>query len=251
MVTRSETRSAALRPTAHRQAPVQGGAGETDGAALFAWHACLEAATRVGYGRLLYAALVKRALDVAIAGLALALLSPLLLVVALAIRLDSRGPALFRQQRVGLGGRPFTVLKFRTMRVAAPGEEVKLFKAANGGVSHKVRNDPRVTRVGRVLRKTSLDELPQLVNVLKGEMSLVGPRPELVGIVERYEAWQHRRHLVRPGITGWWQVSGRSDKPLHENTELDLYYVDRLSFGLDLLILARTLKVVVAGSGAF
>jgi lipopolysaccharide/colanic/teichoic acid biosynthesis glycosyltransferase len=191
-------------------------------------------------------------LDLAVAGLALALLSPLLLVVALAIRLDSRGSAVFRQQRVGLGGRPFIVLKFRTMRVAEPGEEVKFFKAENGGVSHKVRHDPRVTRVGRVLRKTSLDELPQLVNVLKGEMSLIGPRPELVSIVQQqYQPWQHRRHLVRPGITGWWQVCGRSDKPMHENTELDLYYVDHVSLSLDLRVLLRTVGTVVRGAGAF
>ena len=259
MVMTSEPRPVSLLPIALRREPAHAGIGaiatgtalETGATDLFTWHAFLESAPRVGLGRLLYAALAKRALDLAVAVLTLALLCPLLLVVALAIRFDSRGPAVFRQQRVGRGGRPFTVYKFRTMRVARPGDEVKLFRDENGTVSHKVRNDPRVTRVGRLLRKTSVDELPQLLNVLKGDMSLIGPRPELVSIVEGYQPWQHRRHLVRPGITGWWQVSGRSDKPMHENTELDLYYVDRLSFGMDVKIVARTLSVVVRGSGAF
>ncbi len=125
--------------------------------------------------------------------------------------------------------------------------------AANpsGDRSRKARNDPRVTRVGRFLRRTSLDELPQLFNVLRGDMSLVGPRPELPEIVATYEAWQHDRHRVLPGLSGWWQIHGRSDKPMHQHTELDIYYVSHVSFLLDVYILLRTLVVVIAGRGAF
>ena len=193
---------------------------------------------------------IKRAIDVAVAVVALLLGAPLLLLIAVAIRLDSPGPAVFRQERVGRGGRSFTVLKFRTMR-ADPSGKLRLFRGADGRLAHKVRHDPRVTRVGRFLRATSLDELPQLVNVLRGEMSLVGPRPELVPIVAGYAPWQHRRHAVRPGLTGWWQVCGRSDRPMHEHTELDLHYVDNVSLGFDLLILVRTVRVVLLGKGAF
>jgi exopolysaccharide biosynthesis polyprenyl glycosylphosphotransferase len=193
---------------------------------------------------------MKRALDILIAGVALVFLCPVLMLAALMIRLDSPGPVIFRQQRVGRGGSPFRIYKFRTMRVD-PVAEVRQFVTAEGTLRHKVRQDPRVTRVGRMLRKTSLDELPQLLNVLRGDMSLIGPRPELVQIVGSYEAWQHGRHLVRPGITGWWQVSGRSDKPMHEHTELDLYYVEHLSPSLDVRILLRTVRVVLCGSGAF
>ena len=214
------------------------------------WTALLELAPHRECGRLLYLLVFKRWIDVALAGVALASLAPLLLVIGLAIRLDSRGPALFRQVRIGRGGRPFVVYKFRTM-VADPGGDLQRFRGADGQLRHKVRNDPRVTRVGRLLRRTSLDELPQLINVVRGEMSVVGPRPELPAIVDGYESWQHRRHLVRPGMTGWWQVQGRSDRPMHENTELDLHYVEQLSFGLDARIVARTVRVVLCGSGAF
>jgi lipopolysaccharide/colanic/teichoic acid biosynthesis glycosyltransferase len=128
---------------------------------------------------------------------------------------------------------------------------LRMLQAPDGTMRHKLRQDPRITRVGRWLRRTSVDELPQLINILLGHMSLIGPRPELVEIVDRYEPWQHRRHMVRPGLTGWWQVSGRGNRPMHENTELDLYYVDHLSAGLDLRILIRTVVVVVKGLGAF
>ncbi len=116
---------------------------------------------------------------------------------------------------------------------------------------HKTPNDPRLTRVGKFLRRTSIDELPQLLNVVRGQMSLVGPRPELPEITERYAAWRHRRHLVRPGLTGWWQVQGRSDLPMHENTELDLYYVEHGSFRLDLRIVLRTFHILFSRKGAF
>lgn len=198
----------------------------------------------------LYLAFLKRTLDILVASLALLLISPLLLIVAMAIRMDTPGPSLYRQKRVGRHGRVFTIYKFRTMQYA-PVEKLRLLEAPDGTLTHKVRNDPRITRVGHWLRRTSIDELPQLINILLGHMSLIGPRPEIVDIVLRYETWQHRRHTVRPGLTGWWQVSGRSDRPMHENTELDLYYVDHISPGLDLKILIRTVAVVTKGLGAF
>jgi len=193
---------------------------------------------------------LKRMMDVAIAAALLLLLAPMLIAVALLIRIDSPGDAIFRQRRVGRGGREFTVYKFRTMSKAEPGELVR-FAAADGRMVHKIPNDPRITQIGRTLRKTSIDELPQLFNVLRGEMSLVGPRPELPQIVASYAPWQHRRHLVRPGLTGWWQVHARSELQMHENTELDLYYVDHLSFGMDARILIETVHVVFFGYGAF
>jgi len=176
--------------------------------------------------------------------------SPLLAALAAAVRLDSRGPIIFRQTRIGLGGRPFVVYKFRSMDPVWT-DALVLFAGSDGHLRHKVRDDPRVTRVGRFLRRTSLDELPQLVNVVRGEMSLVGPRPELPGIVAEYAPWQHQRHQLRPGITGWWQVQGRSELPMHEHTELDIYYVQHVSLGLDLRILWRTIRVVFSGHGAF
>ena len=185
----------------------------------------------------------KRVVDVVVAALGLLLVSPLFLLVALAIRLDSPGPAFFVQPRVGQRGRLFAMLKFRTMVHGAALPRVG---------PHKRPDDQRVTRVGRLLRRTSLDELPQLVNVLLGQMSLVGPRPELPAIVlAHYAPWQYRRLLVPQGITGWWQVTGRSAKLLHEHTEDDLYYVAHAGLGLDLRILARTVRAVVRRDGAF
>ena len=214
------------------------------------WTDLLLRAQSIGNLRLLYALLLKRWIDAALATVALVVLGPLLLLIALAVRVDSPGPALFRQGRIGRGGTRFVVYKFRTM-VVDPGVGLVFLRADDGSMRHKVKNDPRITRVGKFLRRTSLDELPQLINVVRGEMSLVGPRPELPELVQRYEPWQHRRHLVRPGLTGWWQVSGRSDKPMHEHTELDLYYVANLSFRLDLKVVLRTVRVVLFGSGAF
>ncbi len=187
---------------------------------------------------------VKRVMDIALAALGLALAGPLMALIGLLIKLDSPGPALIRQQRVGENGRLFEMLKFRTMRADAQHN-------AEHGLPHKRRDDPRVTRLGRFLRRYSLDELPQLINVLKGEMSLVGPRPELPWLVDRYETWQRRRFAVPPGMTGWWQVNGRSDRPMHLHVEDDLYYIRHYSLWLDMLILLKTVPAVLSGRGAF
>jgi exopolysaccharide biosynthesis polyprenyl glycosylphosphotransferase len=184
--------------------------------------------------------LVKRLLDVLIALLVLLLSWPLFLLIALAIRLDSRGPAIFGQQRVGQYGRRFTMLKFRTMHITQP---VRIIA--------KQRHDPRVTQVGRWLRRTSLDELPQFINVLRGQMSVVGPRPEMPEYVEKYEWWQRKRFEVPQGITGWWQINGRADRPMFENIEDDLYYIRHYSLWLDLQIMLRTVWVVLTGRGAY
>jgi len=215
-----------------------------------AWTTVLAHLPEVRLSRVAYVCIGKRCLDVALAAIALVCTSWLMALLALLVRLDSPGPAIFRQTRIGRGGKPFTVYKFRTMRVD-PSGELRLFRTEDGRYVHKIKDDPRVTRVGRFLRRTSLDELPQLWNVLRGEMSLVGPRPELPQIVRCYEPWQHARHIVRPGITGWWQISGRSHLPMHEHTEYDLYYVEHLSFWLDVKILLRTLWITVRGVGAF
>ena len=193
----------------------------------------------------------KRAFDLVASAAALLLLSPVLAAIALLVKLDSPGPALFRQRRVGLNGRPFTLNKFRSMRVGAEGER-KLLVAANemDGPVFKLRTDPRVTRVGRVLRRTSLDELPQLWNVLRGEMSLVGPRPPLPEEVRAYERWQRRRLSVRPGITCTWQVSGRNEIGFRRWMELDLAYIDRWSLWGDVRIVLRTIPAVLLGRGA-
>lgn len=176
----------------------------------------------------------------AIALLALVILSPVLLLAAVAIKLGSRGPVLYRQRRVGEGGREFEMLKLRTM--VAGSDPV--------GVGAVVtRDDPRVTSVGRVLRRTSLDEIPNLVNVLRGEMAIVGPRPTIPAQVVDYTPRQHRRHEVRPGITGWAQVQGRAGIPWEERIELDLWYVDHRGFGLDVRILLKTLWLLVTGHG--
>jgi lipopolysaccharide/colanic/teichoic acid biosynthesis glycosyltransferase len=195
--------------------------------------------------------IVKRALDLAIAGALLMMLLPLFALIVLAIILDSPGPPLFRQERVGESGKRFQMLKFRTMiperrkGAGAPPPDVPDRRRV-----HKSPDDPRVTRVGRILRRTCVDELPQLWNVIRCEMSLVGPRPELPSIVDTYESWQHARHLVMPGITGWWQVN-RDQRLMHEATELDVYYVQHQSLWFDLVILARTSLVVIRGIGAF
>jgi len=198
----------------------------------------------------LYNTVLKRMLDLMLAGGMLAVVAPVLPFIALAIRRDSPGPVFFRQTRIGRDGHVFRIWKFRTM-VHERGEELRFFATEDGEYRHKFRNDPRVTRVGAFLRRTSLDELPQLLNVLTGDMSVVGPRPEIPHIVQNYQPWQHRRHLVRPGMTGWWQVNGRSDRPMHEHTELDVHYVDHLSWRLDLRILWRTFRFVVRHTGAF
>ncbi len=193
---------------------------------------------------------IKRLMDLVAASALLILLAPLMVVIAIAIKLDSPGPALICQARAGEGGRLFGMYKFRTMWA---GEETKTPTLPPDALlpAHKRRDDPRVTRLGRFLRRYSLDELPQLFNVLKGEMSLVGPRPELPWLVERYQGWQRRRFAVPPGMTGWWQINGRSERPMHLHVEDDLYYIRNYSLWLDMWILLRTVPVVLSGRGAF
>lgn len=195
---------------------------------------------------------VKRIFDVTAAAAALLLLAPLLIVVALVIRAEDGGPVLFRQQRTGIGGKPFTMFKFRTMCVDAESRLEGLRQLNEGnGVLFKLRDDPRVTHAGRWLRKFSIDELPQLFNVLGGSMSLVGPRPPLPSEVAGYTGYTGRRLLVRPGLTGLWQVSGRSDLGWEESVGLDLYYVENWSVGFDLEIIQRTVRVVLRPVGAY
>lgn len=199
-----------------------------------------------------YQRMLKRAFDLFFGSLFLVPAIPLMLVSALLVLLEDGAPVLFRQQRVGENGRLFEMLKFRTMvRNAEQLQDQVEQQDEDGNLIHKSRNDPRVTRVGRLLRRFSLDELPQLFNVLAGTMSLVGPRPEMPYLVDKYQPWQRKRFAVPPGITGWWQVSGRSDKPMHLHTEDDLYYVQNYSIWLDLQILVRTFWVVLFGKGAF
>jgi exopolysaccharide biosynthesis polyprenyl glycosylphosphotransferase len=199
-----------------------------------------------------YQRTVKRAFDLAFTLVTLPLLLPLLGLVALAIRLNSPGPVLFRQKRAGENGRLFEMFKFRTM-VQNADELRDLVEQTDeqGHLHHKQPGDPRVTSVGRFLRRTSLDELPQIFNVLRGEMSLVGPRPELPYLVEKYKPWQRKRFAVPQGMTGWWQVNGRSEKLMHLHTEEDLFYVQHYSLWLDLRILFKTFWVVLRGTGAF
>ncbi|MDM7892018.1 sugar transferase [Curtobacterium caseinilyticum] len=194
----------------------------------------------------------KRLLDVVGAALGLLLLAPVFAVVALAIRLDDGGPVFFRQRRVGRGRQHFSILKFRTMCVDAEARVAELAVVNEGsGPLFKLQDDPRVTRVGGFLRRTSLDELPQLWNVLTGSMSLVGPRPALPSEVAVYEDFADRRLLVTPGMTGLWQVSGRSDLDWAEGVRLDLHYVENWSFLHDLVILARTIPSVLRSRGAY
>jgi exopolysaccharide biosynthesis polyprenyl glycosylphosphotransferase len=194
----------------------------------------------------------KAALDRTLAALALLLLAPVLVTVALAVKADSPGPVLYRQERIGRGGRPFQMLKFRSMVVDADRLLVDLHDSnVSDGLLFKMRQDPRVTPVGRWLRRYSLDELPQLLNVLTGSMSLVGPRPPLPREVARYTPPVSRRLLVKPGLTGLWQISGRSDLPWEETVRLDLRYVENWSLALDALILWKTGRAVLAGSGAY
>ncbi|MGH3317529.1 MAG: sugar transferase [Nocardioidaceae bacterium] len=195
---------------------------------------------------------VKAVFDRTAAALALLLIMPLLLLLMLAVRIDTRGPALFAQERVGRGDRRFAMLKLRTMTVDAESRrgDLEELNEADGAL-FKMHEDPRVTRVGRVLRRYSLDELPQLVNVLLGQMSLVGPRPPLAAEVDAYPPDVHRRLVVKPGMTGLWQVSGRSDLAWEEATRLDLQYVENWSLMLDLSILWKTGRAVLSRAGAY
>ncbi len=197
-------------------------------------------------------AVAKRLFDITVALLILLLASPLLAVIALAVRRDSPGPVLFAQERVGQQGVLFKVFKFRTMVVDAEQQKSQLVEANEGaGPLFKLKDDPRVTSIGRILRKLSLDEIPQLWNVVRGEMSLVGPRPALVSETEAWDLDLFGRLRVRPGITGMWQVSGRSETSFEEYTRLDLYYVDNWSLIVDLSILVRTIPAVLKSDGAY
>jgi lipopolysaccharide/colanic/teichoic acid biosynthesis glycosyltransferase len=185
---------------------------------------------------------IRRGIDLAVSAVLLVLTSPVLLAAVVAVKLDSRGPAFYRQRRSGLRGAPFDMLKLRTMVDGA--EHVGAGLAIDAG-------DSRITRVGAFLRRTSLDELPNLVNVLRGEMSLIGPRPTLPAQVAQYTARQRGRLDVKPGITGWAQVNGRASLPWSERIELDIYYVENRSLLLDLRILARTPALVLGGGGLY
>ncbi|MST32005.1 exopolysaccharide biosynthesis polyprenyl glycosylphosphotransferase [Acidimicrobiaceae bacterium USS-CC1] len=194
----------------------------------------------------------KRSMDIVGSATALLLLAPVMIVIALLVRLTSPGPAIFRQQRTGRGGRPFHILKFRTMHVGSEGQRSRLITDNQGtGPLFKLHTDPRVTRLGRVLRATSLDELPQLVNVLKGDMSLVGPRPFIPLEARDIAGWAALRHTVRPGITGLWQICGRSDLPYDELRRLDYSYVASWSLGWDIRILWHTPASVLRRNGAY
>jgi exopolysaccharide biosynthesis polyprenyl glycosylphosphotransferase len=195
---------------------------------------------------------VKRLFDLIVTTMMLLLLWPLLLFIAALIKLDSPGPTIFKQLRAGENGRLFWVYKFRSMVADAEERQNEVIHLTEEGkIIHKVKNDPRVTRVGQWLRRMSLDELPQFFNILKGEMSLVGPRPEMPWLVEQYEPWQRKRFSVPPGMTSWWATCGRSDRPMHLYTEDDLYYIQNYSLLLDLQILWKTLGVVLKRKGAF
>jgi len=195
---------------------------------------------------------LKRAVDVAFSFTVLILTAPLMALIALAIKMDSPGPVLFRQGRVGQGGKPFTLYKFRSMMIGAEDQKDVLrdLNEADGPI-FKIKDDPRVTRVGRWLRRFSLDELSQFYNVLRGDMSIIGPRPPLPEEVDQYQPWHMRRLDIAPGITGLWQVSGRSELPFDEMALLDIYYVEHWNPALDLKILVRTIPTILFGDGAY
>jgi exopolysaccharide biosynthesis polyprenyl glycosylphosphotransferase len=188
---------------------------------------------------------IKRLFDIALASVSLFFGWPVLLGIAIAIRLDSSGPVIFRQERIGQHGRLFSMLKFRSM--VANAEALQ----DTSSVDHKHADDPRVTRVGRFIRRTSLDELPQLLNILRGDMSWVGPRPEMPWLVDKYEPWQRKRFEVPQGLTGWWQINGRADKPMYLHTEDDLFYIRNYSLWLDFQIILRTVASWISGRGAY
>jgi exopolysaccharide biosynthesis polyprenyl glycosylphosphotransferase len=199
-----------------------------------------------------YERMVKRAFDVFFGLIALIITTPFMIVSALAIILEDGFPILYCPKRVGENGRLFEMLKFRTMVKNAEQLQSQVERIDDSGnIIHKSKNDPRVTKVGRFLRHFSLDEFPQFLNVVRGDMSLVGPRPEMPYLVEKYQPWQRKRFAVPPGLTGWWQINGRSDKPMHLHTEDDLYYIQNYSIWLDIQIIFRTIWVVLLGRGAY
>lgn len=194
----------------------------------------------------------KRLFDLLVSGVMFIIFLPLLVVLAIAIKVDSPGPILYRSRRVGRGGKTFTFFKLRSMVRDAEKERERLAHLNEvSGPVFKIAKDPRTTRIGRILRRTSLDELPQLLNVLHGDMSIVGPRPPIPEEVAQYELWQRRRLAVKPGITCLWQVSGRSRLGFDEWMRLDMEYVERRGLALDMKILLRTVPAVLAGEGAY
>jgi exopolysaccharide biosynthesis polyprenyl glycosylphosphotransferase len=200
-----------------------------------------------------YQRMLKRGFDILVTGVCLPFVLLIMGVIAVLIKLDSPGPVFYRQKRAGENGKVFEMIKFRSMVKDADRLRHLVEKVDEEGrlIQNKSAEDPRITRVGGFLRRTSLDEWPQLFNVLRGDMSLVGPRPELPYLVDRYELWQRKRFAVPQGMTGWWQINGRSDKPMHLHTEEDLYYVQHYSLWLDLQILFKTVWVVLRGKGAY
>jgi len=199
-----------------------------------------------------YQLLVKRVFDLLFGTLSLLLVLPLLILLALMILIADGRPVFFKQRRAGMNGRIFEMLKFRTMVKGAESMSAKVAQCdENGNVIYKIKNDPRITPVGRFLRRFSLDELPQLLNILKGDMSLVGPRPEMPELVEKYQPWQRKRFAIPQGLTGWWQIHGRSDKPMYLHTEDDIYYIQHYSIWLDVFILINTFWIVIRGKGAY
>jgi len=196
--------------------------------------------------------MIKRIFDLVFGILMTLFALPLMGLISLLILSDDGLPILFKQKRVGENGRLFTMYKFRTMVKNAEQIRRQVEQSdEKGNIVHKFQNDPRVTRLGSILRRLSFDELPQLFNVLRGTMSLVGPRPELPYLVEKYQSWQRKRFAIPQGMTGWWQIHGRSDKPMHLHTEDDLYYVQNYSIWLDIQILVRTVWIVIRGKGAY
>jgi exopolysaccharide biosynthesis polyprenyl glycosylphosphotransferase len=199
-----------------------------------------------------YSRIIKRFFDIILSMLLLIISFPAMVMIGIIILILDGRPVLFIQDRVGENGKHFKMIKFRTMIRNAEMMQAQVERIQdNGDIIHKSQNDPRITRSGRIMRHLSLDELPQLINVLKGEMSLVGPRPELPYLVQNYKHWQRRRLTVPPGMTGWWQIHGRSDHVMHLHTEDDIYYVENYSIWLDIRILIRTLWVILIGKGAF
>jgi exopolysaccharide biosynthesis polyprenyl glycosylphosphotransferase len=199
-----------------------------------------------------YQRMIKRAFDVFFGLIALIIFLPLMAVSALMVFLEDGSPILYRPKRVGENGRLFEMLKFRTMIKNAEQLQSQVEKRdSDGNIIHKSKDDPRITKTGRFLRRYSLDELPQFINVVRGDMSLVGPRPEMPYLVEKYQPWQRKRFAIPPGLTGWWQISGRSDKPMHLHTEDDLYYIQNYSIFFDIQILIKTIWVVLVGKGSY
>jgi exopolysaccharide biosynthesis polyprenyl glycosylphosphotransferase len=199
-----------------------------------------------------YQRMLKRIFDVSLSLICLIITVPIMGVLALAILLEDGQPVFFRQKRAGENGRVFDMFKLRTMvRNAENIKDTVEHFDEKGNLIHKVKGDPRVTKVGRFMRRFSLDELPQFFNILAGTMSLVGPRPEMPYLVEKYQPWQRKRFAVPPGLTGWWQVNGRSDRPMHLHSEDDLYYIQNYSIWLDIQIIVRTVWVVLIGKGSY